>query len=694
MSIVKTLKHINPYNRYFLYPMQAAVNEYEQRMERKAANRVAGQNENDNEAKASSDTATTNPAENTINESVNEVNNGTTETSEATETSEKKSDCGHRKHHHKHHHSKHHSDKDIFSFMKKKAKSEHKAEEPETKDEKVVAEEPAKETPVKQAEDKPKKEKKSSSKKFGKKNHHKHSKKPNDEKPVEEESTEEVVCEQPVEEIVCEQPVEEPTSEKQENAEAECPTESIPEQEVKSEEQEKAEAECPVEPAGAEKIASGDTNVINNASTEAAKNNPAFIQEETDGIDFSSLGGTRVGYDMMTDSLPTNRNPYNPLFDTSGTPITEYVPRQPVQNPIQQPVQVPPQQHNFNPVFNMMQGAANPAMAGFTPNPMPGMNTYGNMLQQQEANTDQSYNPAAGFGRHKNDHPPKPKIEKPIKAEPDSVDVDVPDVAEAFVTQKPPKKEMSDLECISDIPKSSPSDELPASIFPNNESFYTRYPDLKVIENIALKHGYQVCFVMTPSQLIRCYVYTIDGNNIPAKGFTIDPGHMYDGRWKIFPVIANVYEGVIPYHMYDRNVVKGNKKVRGPLHEEFIRDLIVGGIQAVTTKPMYSNDEISLNSVIALITINKPHVSNDERKYIRKRLMDLYKSGAFDMYQNIRFKMVDFDKQSKTILLDNIGTPKYYGTKADPNAEQIQIKITQKNFQVLKGENLIPTEEK
>lgn len=667
MSIAKTLKHINPYNRYFLYPMQAAVNEYEQRMERKAANRVAGQNENDNEAKASSDTATTNPAENTINESINEVNNGTTATSEATETSEKKSDCGHKKHHHKHHHSKHHSDKDIFSFMKKKTKSEHKAEESETKDEKVVAEEPAEETSAKQVENKPKKEKKSSSKKFGKKNHHKHSKNPDDDKPAKEESAEEVVCEQPVEE---------PTSK----------------QEEKSEEQEKAEAECPAEPAGAEKITSGDTSVVNNASTEAAKSNPTFIQEETDGIDFSALGGTRIGYDMMTDSPPVNYNPYNPLFDISGTPVIETIPQQPMQNPVQQPVQ-PTQQHNFNPAFNMMQNM-NPAMAGFTPNPMPGMNTYGNMLQQQEANTDQSYNPAAGFGRHKNDHPPKPKTEKPVKAEPDKVDLDAPDVAEAFVTQKPPKKEMSDLELISDIPKPGPSDELPASAFPSNESFYTRYPDLKVIENIALKHGYQVCFVMTPSQLIQCFVYTIDAINIPAKGFTIDPGHMYDGRWKIFPVIANVYEGVTPYHMYDRNIVKGNKKVRGPLHEEFIRDLIVGGIQAVTTKPMYSNDEVSLNSVVALITINKPHVSNDERKYIRKRLMDLYKSGAFDMYQNIRFKMVDFDKQSKTILLDNVGTPKYYGTKADPNAEQIQIRITQKNFQVLKGENLIPTEEK
>ena len=661
MSIAKTLKHINPYNRYFLYPMQAAVNEYEQRMERKAANRVAGQNENNNEANASSDTATANPAENTVNESVNEVNNGTTATSETTETSEKKSDCGHKKHHHKHHHSKHHhSDKNIFSFMKRKAKSEHKAEEPETKDEKVVTEEPAEETSAKQVENKPKKEKKSSSKKFGKKNHHKHSKKPDDEKPAEEEFTEEVVCEQPVEE---------PTSE----------------QEEKSEEQEKAEAECPAEPAGAEKIASGDTNVINNASTEAAKSNPTFIQEETDGIDFSALGGTRIGYDMMTDAPPVNRNPYNPLFDISGTPVSETIP--------QQPVQASSQQHTFNPAFNMMQGM-NPAMAGFTPNPMPGMNTYGNMLQQQEANADQSYNPAVGFGRHRNDHPPKPKAEKPIKAEPDKVDLDAPDVAEAFVTQKPPKKEMSDLEFISDIPKPAPSDELPASIFPGNESFYTRYPDLKTIENIALKYGYQVCFVMTPSQLIRCYIYDINGNNIPAKGFTIDPGHMYDGRWKIFPVIANVYEGVTPYHMYDRNIVKGNKKVRGPLHEEFIRDIIVGGIQAVTTKPMYSNDEVGLNSVVALITINKPHVSNDERKYIRKRLMDLYKSGAFDMYQNIRFKMVSFDKQSKTILLNNIGTPKYYGTKADPNAEQIQIKITQKNFQVLKGENLIPVEEK
>lgn len=663
MSIAKTLKFINPYNRYFLYPMQAAVNEYEQRMERKAANRVAGQNENNNEANASSDTATTNPVENTINESVNEVNNGTTVTSEATETSEKKSKCDHKKqHHHKHHHSKHHhSGKDIFAFMKKKETASNiKAEESETKDEKAVAEESVDETSTNQVEDKPKKEKKSSSKKFGKKNHHKHSKKPEDEPPAEEKSTEEAVCEQPVEE-------------------------PISEQEVKSEEQEKAEAECPAEPAGAEKIASGDTNVVNNASTEAAKNNPAFIQEETDGIDFSALGGTRIGYDMMTDSPPVNRNPYNPLFDTNGTPMTGYTPQQPVQNPVQQ--------HNFNPAFNMMHGTTNPAMAGFTPNPMPGMNTYGNMLQQQEANTDQPYNPAAGFGRHKNDHPPKPKAEKPAKAEPDKVDLDAPDVAEAFVTQKAPKKEMSDLEFISDIPKPGPSDELPASIFPSNESFYTRYPDLKTIENIALKHGYQVCFDMTPSQLIHCFIYTIDGNNIPAKGFTIDPGHMYDGRWKIFPVIANVYEGAIPYHMYDRNVVKGNKKVRGPLHEEFIRDLIVGGIQAVTTKPMYSNDEVSLNSIVAMITINKPHVSNDERKYIRKRLMDLYKSGAFDMYQNIRFKMVSFDKQTKTILLDNVGTPKYYGTKADPNAEQIQIKITQKNFQVLKGENLIPTEE-
>ena len=671
MSIAKNLKHINPYNRYFLYPMQAAVNEYEQRMERKAANRVAGQNENNNEAKASSDTATTNSAENTVNKSVNEVNNGTTATSEATETSEKKSECGHKKHHkhhHKHHHSKdHHSGKDIFAFMKKKEKAEHKVEEPETKNEKVVAEEPAEETSVKQVENKPKK-KKSSSKKFGKKDHHKDSKKPEDKKPAEE---------KPVEEVVCEQPVEEFTSE----------------QETKSEEQEKAEAECPAEPVGAEKIVSGDTNVVNNASTEAAKGNPTFIQEETDGIDFSALGGTRIGYDMMTDAPPVNRNPYNPLFDISGTPVPGTIPQQPMQNPVQQPAQVPPQQHNFNPAFNIMKDM-NPAMAGLTPNPMPGMNTYGNMLQQQEANTDQSYNPAAGFGRHKNDHPPKPKVEKPIKAEPDKVDLDAPDVAEAFVTQKPPKKEMSDLEFISDIPKPAPSDELPVSIFPGNESFYTRYPDLKAIENIALKHGYQVCFVMTPSQLIHCFIYDINGINIPAKGFTIDPGHMYDGRWKIFPVIANVYEGVTPYHMYDRNVVKGTKKVRGPLHEEFIRDIIVGGIQAVTTKPMYSNDEVSLNSVVALITINKPHVSNDERKYIRKRLMDLYKSGAFDMYQNIRFKMVSFDKQNKTILLDNVGTPKYYGTKADPNAEQIQIKITQKNFQVLKGENLIPVEEK
>ena len=701
MSIANTLKVLNPYNRYFLYPMQAAVNEYEQRMERKARkaeNRGAGQNDVNEATTASSDTATTATAETTTQETVvNEVPTTAEEvtaaeaTSEATETpaeeaadevvTEGKHHKHHRIHFHKHHHKSSDDNgkdkKDIFAFMKKK-----KDEEPAVAEE---AEQPAEATaPSEASEENP--DKKSKCKKDRNHKHHQKNKH-NDSCDSEKE----------------------PEKTEQEQAEAECPAEPVGAEKVTSEEQ-PAQEEVTMEAAtDSEKAPSNDATVgstavdTSNSETEAAKSTPVLLRdnEEHDGIDFGPLGGLKVGFDLMSDHDRNKgtANPYNPVFDMAGTPISDFA------GEVQQPTQT---QTQFNPLFN--PGIGMNSMADFTMNPMPNMNTYGNMLRQQQPidpNATQGFNPAigsiiqqqqaatanpiAGIGRHRTDNPPAPKKEE-VKAEPTSVDLQAPEVGKPFVQQKLPKKDMSELDCISQVPKVDP---VPLkSLFPGNEEFYTKYSDLRTIENIALSNGYQVCFVMRPSGLIDCFIYTAEGQHIPTKGFTIDPGHMYDGRWKIFPTIIQYYEGVPPYHMYDRNVNRGGKKVRGPLHEEFIRDLIVGGSTAITSKPMYSTEEINLNSAVALITINKPGLSNDERKFIKNRIVELYKSGAFDAYQNTRFKMVSFDKDTKTILLDNISTPKYYGAKPDPTTEPIQIKITPKNFQVLKGANMIAEDSK
>lgn len=458
----------------------------------------------------------------------------------------------------------------------------------------------------------------------------------------------------------------------------------------KTEQQINAEAQAPEEPAGAEKIKNNTADhVVVDSEPQAAMNSVVGVRDsDPSRMDFSYFGDMSIDLDKMNGGDGTAGNLFN-------------------QQPVQQP-----NQRSFNPVVTMMGG--NPMAGQFAVDPsMATMNTYAQMLNQQgvvqqppiqgvpgapvnPVQQGQPFVPPVGHGNHRVDYPEKPKPPKGPKSKPDVIDMEgMPDVIEGAEVTHFPKFNATTVGVVEDKPS---METEPVSIVnkfkDNNEQYFKEFPFLAEVEKIALDNGYQIGFTVRPTKLIDCYIYSVSNVNQPiqGKGFTIDPGMIIDRRKKVFAGIRNFYEGENAYPLFNTGKSENGKKGSNTLNVELITNLIVGGNMAVQgVRGMYTDDFRNLNKYVALITMPTNKNGPEDRKYMQKRLVDLYKANIYEdvlMGSTARFRVAEYIKSSGTILLDTAGVPTNYGGSI-PTIDRIQIKISKSDCRVLRGDSII-----
>lgn len=462
----------------------------------------------------------------------------------------------------------------------------------------------------------------------------------------------------------------------------------------KTEQQIKAEAQAPEEPAGAEKINKPTiAHTVVESEPQAAMNSVVRVDDsDPSHMDFSYFGDMSINLDKMNGGPGTSGNLFN-------------------QQPTQQPAQ-----RSFNPVVSMMGSVpSGPMMAHqFDIDPtMGGMNTYGQMLNHQQVPVYQTpqgipVNPVTGqqpqqqfvhpvgHGNHRVDVPEKPKPPKAPKSKPDVIDMEgMPNVIDGVEVTHFPKFKATTIGVVDDAPIME-AEPIPLvnRFKENNAQYFKEFPFLVEVEKIALDNGYQIGFIVRPTKLIDCYIYS-DNNvmqPIQGKGFTIDPGMIIDHRKKVFACIAPFYEGNNAYPLFIPGKPENGKKGSNTLNVELLTNLIVGGNMTVQgVKGMYTDDFRNLNKYVALITMPTSKNGPEDRKYMQKRLVDLYKGNIYEdalMGSNARFRVAEYIKSSGTILLDTAGVPSNYGGET-PNADRVQIKISRNDCRVLRGDNII-----
>ena len=224
----------------------------------------------------------------------------------------------------------------------------------------------------------------------------------------------------------------------------------------------------------------------------------------------------------------------------------------------------------------------------------------------------------------------------------------------------------------------------------DNREMIRKYPVLKEIEKISLDNGYQIGFLnhVACPDIICCVIAGENGIPIEGKGFMIDiNGNVIDRRKKILPVLSKYVERLNAYHLYaksDNNDKKGKDKKaeKDKLNVDLIRDLIIGGPAAVKRRPMYDSSIVDLNMYVDLSTTPRQNISNEDRDYIHSTLIRLRDKVFVDIFRNFnyanapfRFRIADYDKETKGILLDTYGCSPFYGQPPVPNASRVQVII-------------------
>lgn len=292
---------------------------------------------------------------------------------------------------------------------------------------------------------------------------------------------------------------------------------------------------------------------------------------------------------------------------------------------------------------------------------------------------------------HKVDEPKKPKPMK-MPRNPDKTKIDDPtkQVMNDMVQIQPvePNVTIDKTGFIPDVPNPDTTPEKPTSKFRNNQFIIENYPFIGEIEEIALNNGYQIEFKYFDNlNIIAAGIY--DGNTmtlINDKGFIIDLGSIIDRRKKVFLGLPTIFERLPAYHMF----LKPDKSGKSKLNKEFFKTIIVGGnAAAANIKPMYSEDFVNLNAHVALITMTSFNLHPDDRRYIQTRLVDALNAGIFGEVRHVdelaRFRIADFDKKTKTIVLDSAGIPLHYGHPFVLHPRH-QILITEKNMTIKHGD--------
>lgn len=297
--------------------------------------------------------------------------------------------------------------------------------------------------------------------------------------------------------------------------------------------------------------------------------------------------------------------------------------------------------------------------------------------------------------QHKVDEPPK---QKPVTLPKDDTQISNLDdhtkgVIDNIATVAPdPEKKTIDVALPGAIEKGERPVEKtgpdPVKSRVDNREMIRRHPVLKEIEKISLDNGYQIGFLnhVACPDIICCVIAGENGIPIEGKGFMIDiNGNVIDRRKKIFPVLSKYVENLNAYHLYaksDNNDKKGKKAEKDKLNVDLIRDLIIGGPAAVKRRPMYDSSIVDLNMYVDLSTTPRQNISNEDRDYIHSTLIRLRDKVFADIFRNFnyaiapfRFKIAEYDKETKGILLDTYGCSPFYGQPPVPNASRVQVII-------------------
>ena len=279
------------------------------------------------------------------------------------------------------------------------------------------------------------------------------------------------------------------------------------------------------------------------------------------------------------------------------------------------------------------------------------------------------------------DEPKKVKaVRLPRNPEETDIDQSTEQTVKGMVQVQPGKENVTieNSGFVPTVPTPDTTSEKPVSKIKSNKPIIDNYPFMREIEEIALENGYQIEFRFHDNiGAISAAVY--DANSmtlIDGKGFVIDLGNIIDRRKKVFLGFHTIFERLPAYHAFSKPDKNGVSK----LNKEFFKTIIVGGnAAAANIKPMYSPEFTDLNAHVALITMTKLNLHPDDRRYLQGRLVDVLNAGIFGEVRHAdpltRFRIAEFDKKTKTIILDSDGVTMNYGYEYIPHARhQIIIK--------------------
>lgn len=278
-----------------------------------------------------------------------------------------------------------------------------------------------------------------------------------------------------------------------------------------------------------------------------------------------------------------------------------------------------------------------------------------------------------GFGNHRVDTPPKPKVPK---AEPDKVEMDLPDIKVECITNSAVKPDI-----IQSTPISVPDNKSPIpEVLPNerNKDVILQYPYLAEIEKVANKNNIMLEMQLNPnaankdfSGIIICQAYNADNGQFNVfKTFGIDTGVIIDTRIKLIinrdMKPESYYEDMHYYSLFDKVKDESGKNQKKSLDLRLLDDFFKGGFDNISKKEMFPQDIMELNKIVSLITVPSGTGMYNE---IRKQLLEAMKNGDFGfMIPNaagitkdgsicMRFAVVDSNPHNKEFILSSVGVP-------------------------------------
>ena len=275
-----------------------------------------------------------------------------------------------------------------------------------------------------------------------------------------------------------------------------------------------------------------------------------------------------------------------------------------------------------------------------------------------------------GFGNHRVDAPPKPKVRK---TEPDKVETDLPAIEMEITTNPIIKPDFVQ------APAAAP-EVKEIGILPNerNKNVINQFPYLAEIERVANKNGIMLEMKANPnaadnnfSGIIICQAYNAENGQFNIfKTFGIDTGVIIDNRIKLIinrdMKPESYYEDMHFYSLFDKTKDENGKNQKKTLDMRLLDDFFKGGFDNISKREMFPQDIMELNKIVSLITVPSGTAMYNE---IRKQLLEAMKNGEFDfMIPNVagisndgsvcmRFAVVDSNPHNKEFILSSAGVP-------------------------------------